>query len=408
MRDIIDRIKPLKAQTLFHGSSVEATDLEIGSSGMLFGNFDYAMSQGRFVYECEIDLSGGYHDRPEYEGGALRIWDAKRVTVKDCYDTHCAEPLDEDAALSQMLMEFRPDAGSHVVMVTGTLARAGLTRVMEALQPDEFTYEIRVLDKAVAAWFDMDFIADNIGELDGVDIVLLPGKTSGEEAELERRLGVKVIRGTNCYSELPTFFEMAGIEVTSDDIVRPKIILLGKPGSGKSTYGGDLSSTYEIPHISSGDLIRSGIEEGDPTAEMATEYMARGELIPHYLMAELIRSRLAMPDTKNGYVLDGFPRTLRDIEAMSDMGIRPDAVVHLMVSDEEAKVRLTKRGRTGEDYVRIGKRLAEFETETQPVVDHFRDQPSYIEVSTEDGDVLSELYTRLETMFQQCLQPSKP
>jgi adenylate kinase len=404
MRDIINRLRPLRSQILFHGSDRETDHIELGEKGALFSDFDTAAARGRFVCECEVSIDEA---RDEFEGKSVRIWDESRIRVLNRFDTHCAEPLDEDALMTQMLMEFRPDAGSHVVMVTGKLAHNGLQRVMKALNPEEFTYEIRVLDKAVAAWFDVDFVAAEIGDLDGVDLVLLPGKTMGDEDELEGRIGVKVIRGTNCYSELPTFFEMAGVEVTSDDIVRPRILLLGRPGSGKSTYGGDLASTYEIPHISTGDLLRSGIEEGDPAAVTAKDHMERGELIPHYLMAELVRARLALPDTKNGYVLDGYPRTLRDVEWLVDMNVKPDAVVSLLVSEKEAEKRLLKRGRTGEDYVVIGKRLAEFEEETQPVVDHYREFPGFIEVDTEQGDVLSELYTRLETMFQKCLRPAE-
>jgi adenylate kinase len=408
MRDILNRLRPLKVQTLFHGSPRELDRIEIGEQGAIFSDFDTAAAHGRYVHECEVDLSEG-HDQPSYEGRNIRIWNPNRVRLVESFDSHCDLALEEDAHMSSILMEFRPEHGSHVLMVTGKLARAGLQRVMTALNPNEFTYELRVLDKAVAAWFDMDFIAEQIGDLDGVDIVLLPGKTMvGErlktEDDLSAHLGVKAVRGTNCYSELPTFFEMAGIEVSSDDIVRPKIVMLGRPGSGKTTYGAELAKTYEIPHVSIGDVIRAGVEEGDETAIECAQHLADGELVPHNVMAELVRGRILMPDMKNGFVLDGYPRIARDIQWLSDMGVKPDAVVHLLCDEEEAKRRLTKRG--SRNFVQTGMRIGQYEEETLPVVNHYRELPGFVEIDTGGGDVLSELYTSLEGMFQKCLTPN--
>ena len=98
-----------------------------------------------------------------------------------------------------------------------------------------------------------------------------------------------------------------------------KIIMLGAPGAGKGTQAKMLAVKYRIPHISTGDIFRSNIKEGTPLGKKADEYISQGLLVPDELTCDLVRERIAKEDCENGFVLDGFPRTIPQAEALDDM-----------------------------------------------------------------------------------------
>lgn len=304
------------------------------------------------------------------------------------------------------LAEWRPDAGMHVVMVTGKLARKGLERIMKAINPEDFTYEIRVFDIAVAAWIDNQLIIDQIGDLDGVDVVLTPGKLIGDENELSKQLGVKVMRGPGCYSELPVFLEVENFEnITSDDIVRPKLIVLGKPGSGKSTFAQILAQTYEVPLLTVGNMLQTAIKDQEPVGEIATGFLEKGEDIPPNILASLANNRLLDDDAGQGFVMEGYPATARDIQWMQDLKLEFDAIVYFAVSDEKAKLRLLSKKDCGE---KIQDQQEKF-LETQKVVDQYQDSSWFIRVDTEDRterEIIADMLTQIETMMQQCVKPN--
>ena len=89
-----------------------------------------------------------------------------------------------------------------------------------------------------------------------------------------------------------------------------KLIFLGPPGAGKGTQAQILSSSYHIPHISTGDILRKAVKEQTPLGQKAQSYMDRGELVPDDLILDLIKERLSQPDTEKGWILDGFPRNV--------------------------------------------------------------------------------------------------
>ncbi len=125
------------------------------------------------------------------------------------------------------------------------------------------------------------------------------------------------------------------------------LILLGPPGSGKGTQAQHLCQQFEIKHISTGDLFRENIKNGTPLGQLAKAYMDRGELVPDDITANMVRERLSRPDIQRGFLLDGFPRTLTQAEALSrllaDLGQRLHGVLHFTVSDEEIVARLAGR-----------------------------------------------------------------
>ncbi len=122
-----------------------------------------------------------------------------------------------------------------------------------------------------------------------------------------------------------------------------KIIFLGAPGAGKGTQAEIVSERFGIPTISTGAIIRQAVKDGTPTGLAAKAYMDKGALVPDEVVVNLVKERLAKPDCSCGFILDGFPRTVPQAEALERMGIRPDAVVSLEVSDEEIIARMSGR-----------------------------------------------------------------
>ncbi|MBN2109689.1 MAG: adenylate kinase [Methanosarcinaceae archaeon] len=134
------------------------------------------------------------------------------------------------------------------------------------------------------------------------------------------------------------------------------VVLFGPPGAGKGTQARELSQKYDIPHISTGDILRANAREGTELGLKAKEYMDRGELVPDQVLIGLIKDRLEEPDCESGYLLDGYPRTIPQADALDDILkeiSKPlDVVINIDVSDEELIGRLSGRRmcKCGESY----------------------------------------------------------
>ncbi len=181
-----------------------------------------------------------------------------------------------------------------------------------------------------------------------------------------------------------------------------KLILLGAPGAGKGTQATRLADQYHIPHISTGDIFRANLKEETPLGLKAKEYMDQGLLVPDELTVDLVMDRLAKPDCANGYILDGFPRTLVQAAAL-DAKVDIDAAINVEVPDEKIVKRMAGRRvcpKCGEPYHteykvpakegvcdRCGslliirkddeaetvlKRLAVYHDQTAPLIDHYQ------------------------------------
>lgn len=185
------------------------------------------------------------------------------------------------------------------------------------------------------------------------------------------------------------------------------LILLGPPGAGKGTQAKMLAEKYQIPQISTGDILRAAVKAGTPLGKKAKEYMDSGQLVPDEVVIGIIRERLKKKDAAGGYMLDGFPRTLPQAEALDEvlkgMGSRIDHVISIEVADEELIRRLSGRrtcrncgqgyhlvfdppktkGRCdkcgGELYQRdddnettVANRLKVYKAQTQPLIDYYR------------------------------------
>ncbi|SCU08378.1 adenylate kinase [Mammaliicoccus lentus] len=125
------------------------------------------------------------------------------------------------------------------------------------------------------------------------------------------------------------------------------IILMGLPGAGKGTQASEIVKKYPIPHISTGDMFRKAIKEETDLGKQAKSYMDRGELVPDEVTIGIVRERLAEEDAKKGFLLDGFPRTVEQADALNDilssLGREVDAVINIQVPEEELMNRLTGR-----------------------------------------------------------------
>ena len=122
-----------------------------------------------------------------------------------------------------------------------------------------------------------------------------------------------------------------------------KLILLGAPGAGKGTQADIIKKKLDIPTISTGNILRAAVKNGTPTGLKAKEYMDAGKLVPDEVIIGIITERLAEDDCKNGYILDGVPRTIAQAEAMEKAGINFDAVVSIEVADEVIMERMSGR-----------------------------------------------------------------
>lgn len=126
-----------------------------------------------------------------------------------------------------------------------------------------------------------------------------------------------------------------------------KIIMLGAPGAGKGTQAKQIAAKYEIPHISTGDIFRANIKEGTELGKKAKAFMDKGELVPDELTCDLVVDRISKPDAAKGYVLDGFPRTIPQAEALTKAlearGEKIDYAINVEVPDENIVHRMGGR-----------------------------------------------------------------
>ena len=209
-----------------------------------------------------------------------------------------------------------------------------------------------------------------------------------------------------------------------------KIIMLGAPGAGKGTQAKQIADKYEIPHISTGDIFRANIKDGTELGKKAKTYMDQGLLVPDELVCELVVDRIQQEDCKNGFVLDGFPRTIPQAEALTDalqkIGSSMDFALNIDVPDENIIDRMSGRraclncgatyhivniptkvegvcDRCGSPVVlrdddkpeTVKKRLEVYHTQTQPLIDYYEKQGI---LKTVDGT------QSMDTVFQTIIE----
>jgi adenylate kinase len=158
------------------------------------------------------------------------------------------------------------------------------------------------------------------------------------------------------------------------------ILLLGPQGSGKGTQAKRISAEYGIPHVATGDMLREAIAAGTELGRKVKPILARGDLVPDEDMIRLIRERLSRDDTAEGFVLDGFPRTMAQAEALDGMlrviGRELTIVFELQLPEEVCMERLLRRarleGRVDDTPEVVRRRLELYRRETEPLIEHYR------------------------------------
>ena len=154
-----------------------------------------------------------------------------------------------------------------------------------------------------------------------------------------------------------------------------RIVFIGPPGAGKGTQAERLIDKYKLAHLSTGDMLRAARDAGTDVGKKAEAFMSRGELVPDDVIMGIIAERLAEPDCRGGYLLDGFPRTIAQAEALDAMLAEKatplDAVVELRVAEEELFNRLAGRGRADDNPDVIRQRLVAYRRQTEPLLDYY-------------------------------------
>jgi adenylate kinase len=182
-----------------------------------------------------------------------------------------------------------------------------------------------------------------------------------------------------------------------------RLILLGGPGAGKGTQANYVKDKFQIPQISTGDMLRAALKAGTELGKKAKEYMDSGALVPDDVIIGLVKERIKEADCENGFLFDGFPRTIPQADAMKEAGVAIDGVVDIDVPDEEIIKRMSGRrvhlasGRTyhlifnppkeegkddvtGEDLIQrdddqeetVRKRLDVYHAQTEPLIDYYK------------------------------------
>jgi len=160
-----------------------------------------------------------------------------------------------------------------------------------------------------------------------------------------------------------------------------KVLLSGPQGSGKSTQAVLLAQDLEVPYIQLGEILRTiALVEDSQIAKTIREAISQGKLAPSDTVAKFVNKRLSQADCRRGFVLDGFPRSAKDIENLNQ---KLDKVIYLKISEDEGIKRLLARGRADDRQDLIKERLKNYHSETQPILDYFAKLGILIEVDGE-------------------------
>lgn len=167
-----------------------------------------------------------------------------------------------------------------------------------------------------------------------------------------------------------------------------RLLLLGPPGAGKGTQAARLVEQLGVPQVSTGDMLRAAVAEGSEIGKQVKAVMDRGELVSNEIVTSVARERLTQDDARDGFILDGFPRTVEQARALDtlldELGHKLERCIALIVDEEALVQRLLKRaeieGRPDDNEETIRNRMQVYHEQTAPLISHFRDRGVLVEV----------------------------
>jgi adenylate kinase len=185
------------------------------------------------------------------------------------------------------------------------------------------------------------------------------------------------------------------------------ILLLGPQGAGKGTQGRLIAAEHGIPHVATGDMLRAAMATGTEFGRQVKPIYDAGQLVPDDLMIALIRERLGADDAREGFVLDGFPRTMRQAEALEEMlreiGRGLDVVFEFQLADQVGRERMLRRsaeeGRTDDTPEVIDERLRLYHEETEPLIEYFRTRGNLVGIHADR--TVQEVFRELQQTLEQ-------
>ncbi|MCB2203922.1 adenylate kinase [bacterium] len=180
-----------------------------------------------------------------------------------------------------------------------------------------------------------------------------------------------------------------------------RLLIFGPPGAGKGTQAQFISTHFNIPHISTGDIFRENIRNGTPLGIEAKRYSEAGDLVPDSVTNAMVKERLEKPDTAAGFLLDGYPRTPAQAEALDSFlpdGATLDAVLNMIVPEEELLERLGKRGRSDDSLDTIRHRLHIYHETTEPLAEYYRGKGLLVDIQGvgDITDITGQIITAVE------------
>ena len=180
-----------------------------------------------------------------------------------------------------------------------------------------------------------------------------------------------------------------------------RLIFLGPPGAGKGTQAKSLAEFLQIPHISTGDILRQAIQDQTNLGMQAQSFMDKGELVPDKLVEDMVKERLQQSDTKTGWILDGFPRKVTQAEFLAELlkslGQGGEKVVNLDAPDETVINRLLGRGRKDDTEEVIRRRLEVYRDDTAPLINYYSDRQKLLTVNGHQSQ--EEVFTELKDII---------
>jgi adenylate kinases len=184
------------------------------------------------------------------------------------------------------------------------------------------------------------------------------------------------------------------------------LIIFGPPGAGKGTQAARIAEKYDVLHVSTGDMLRASVKGGTQLGKLAKSFMDKGELVPDNVIIEMIEEVVSKPDSKNGFMLDGFPRTIPQAGALDgmlrDKGLSVDAVVSIEVDDNEIIKRISGRqaeeNRADDRVDVVRNRLLVYRNQTEPLKDYYKKRGVLQEVN--GVGTVEEVFDRIDRILR--------